>query len=205
MEQEGAAGGCADALGHVDVEGAAHGETGRRRERSEHVHAGRQIRTAQVVDAEATEDGDQSRGLVPTGPVEPHRGGRRLGTPRRKAGGSGPHQEQRLGVAARAQESIQDDAVRHRGRAATGGVEAQPLDAVLAFVVLRQGAGDWRMAAAWGAAFGGVAYMTYDLTNLATLRDWPLALSFIDVAWGCVATGVAATAGRLVADRVSAT
>ncbi len=76
---------------------------------------------------------------------------------------------------------------------------------LMAFVVLRQTAGDWKMTAAWGAAFGFMAYMTYDLTNLATLRDWPLALSFIDVAWGCVATGLAATAGRLVADRVSGT
>jgi uncharacterized membrane protein len=73
---------------------------------------------------------------------------------------------------------------------------------LMAFVVLRQPAGDWRMAAAWGAAFGFMAYMTYDLTNLATLRDWPLALSFVDVAWGCVATGLAATAGRLAADRL---
>ena len=46
--------------------------------------------------------------------------------------------------------------------------------------------------------------MTYALTNLATLRDWPLALSFVDVAWGCVATGLAATAGRLAADRLGA-
>jgi uncharacterized membrane protein len=76
---------------------------------------------------------------------------------------------------------------------------------LMAFVVLRQAPGDWRMAAAWGAAFGFTAYMTYDLTNLATLRDWPLALSFVDVAWGCVATGLAATAARLVADRVSGT
>ena len=74
---------------------------------------------------------------------------------------------------------------------------------VMAFVVLRQAPGDWRMAAAWGAAFGFMAYMTYDLTNMATLRDWPLGLSFIDVAWGCLATGLAATVGRLVADRVA--
>jgi uncharacterized membrane protein len=43
--------------------------------------------------------------------------------------------------------------------------------------------------------------MTYDLTNLATLRGWPLGLSFIDTAWGCVATGLAATVGKLVADK----
>ena len=76
---------------------------------------------------------------------------------------------------------------------------------VMAFVVLPRAPGDWHMAAAWGALFGFLTDLTYDLTNLATLRDWPLALSFIDVAWGCVATGLAATAGRLVADRVSGT
>jgi len=74
---------------------------------------------------------------------------------------------------------------------------------LMAFVVLRQAPGEWTAAAAWGAAFGFIAYMTYDLTNLATLRGWPLSLSLVDVAWGCVATGLAATAGRLVADRVS--
>jgi uncharacterized membrane protein len=72
---------------------------------------------------------------------------------------------------------------------------------VMAFVVLPRAVGDWRMAAAWGAAFGFMTYMTYDLTNMATLRDWPLGLSFIDVAWGCLATGLAGTAGRLAADR----
>jgi uncharacterized membrane protein len=74
---------------------------------------------------------------------------------------------------------------------------------LMAFVVLPRAPGDWRMAAAWGALFGFMAYMTYDLTNLATLRDWPLALSFIDTAWGCAATGLAATAGKLVADKVA--
>ena len=74
---------------------------------------------------------------------------------------------------------------------------------VMAFVVLPRAPGDWRMAAAWGALFGFMAYMTYDLTNLATLRDWPLALSFIDIAWGCVATGLAAAVGKLVADKVA--
>jgi uncharacterized membrane protein len=74
---------------------------------------------------------------------------------------------------------------------------------VMAFVVLPRAPGAWQLAAAWGALFGFMTYMTYDLTNMATLRDWPLALSFIDTAWGCVATGLAATAGKLVADRVA--
>ncbi len=72
---------------------------------------------------------------------------------------------------------------------------------LMAFVVLPRAPGDWPLAAAWGALFGFMAYMTYDLTNLATLRAWPLGLSLIDIAWGCVATGLAATAGKLVADK----
>jgi uncharacterized membrane protein len=34
------------------------------------------------------------------------------------------------------------------------------------------------------AAYGFITYSTYDLTNLATLRDWPLTITFIDLAWG---------------------
>lgn len=34
------------------------------------------------------------------------------------------------------------------------------------------------------AVFGFIAYATYDLTNLATLRDWPLMLSIVDMCWG---------------------
>ena len=73
---------------------------------------------------------------------------------------------------------------------------------VMAFVVLPRPPGAWQMAAAWGALFGFMTYMTYDLTNMATLRDWPLALSFIDTAWGCFATGLAATVGKLVSDKL---
>jgi uncharacterized membrane protein len=72
---------------------------------------------------------------------------------------------------------------------------------VMAFVVLPRAAGDWQAAAGWGALFGFMAYMTYDLTNLATLRDWPVGLSLVDTGWGCLATAIAATAGRVAADR----
>jgi len=73
---------------------------------------------------------------------------------------------------------------------------------VLVFAV--RGADGWQAAAGGGALLGALAYMTYDLTNMATLRDWPIGLSAIDVAWGALATGLAATAGRLVADRLTA-
>lgn len=50
-------------------------------------------------------------------------------------------------------------------------------------------------AALMGGLFGLFCYATYDLTNLAVIRNWPLALSFIDIAWGTLVSGVAAAAG----------
>lgn len=41
-------------------------------------------------------------------------------------------------------------------------------------------------ALGYGAFFGFVTYATYDLTNLATLRDWPLTMTLVDLAWGAV-------------------
>ncbi len=53
----------------------------------------------------------------------------------------------------------------------------------------------WLTALALGAAAGFFAYMTYDLTNLATLKVWPSWLAAMDIAWGTLVTGIAATAG----------
>ena len=35
-----------------------------------------------------------------------------------------------------------------------------------------------------GAFFGFITYATYDLTNLATLKDWPLTMTIVDLLWG---------------------
>lgn len=43
-----------------------------------------------------------------------------------------------------------------------------------------------------GALFGLVMYATYDLTNLATLREWPLLVTVVDLAWGTVLTAATA-------------
>ena len=59
-----------------------------------------------------------------------------------------------------------------------------------------------RTAAALGALLGLLAYGTYDLSNYATLRDWPLGLTAIDMAWGAVLSAVSATAGYLSASRL---
>nr|WP_298681804.1 DUF2177 family protein [uncultured Dongia sp.] len=52
--------------------------------------------------------------------------------------------------------------------------------------------------AARAALFGFMAYMTYDLTNLATLRDWPVGLSIIDMTWGAVLSAISASLGWLI-------
>lgn len=43
-----------------------------------------------------------------------------------------------------------------------------------------------------GAFLGLVSYSTYDLTNLATIRDWPLVITIIDMIWGTVLSGAVA-------------
>ncbi len=50
----------------------------------------------------------------------------------------------------------------------------------------------------YGMALGLAAYGAYDLTNHATLRDWPLVMTVVDMAWGAFVTGVAATAATLI-------
>lgn len=44
----------------------------------------------------------------------------------------------------------------------------------------------------YGALFGALAYATYDLTNYATLRNWTLLITVLDIAWGATATATAA-------------
>jgi uncharacterized membrane protein len=53
-----------------------------------------------------------------------------------------------------------------------------------------------------GALLGLLAYATYDLTNLATLRDWPLLVTIIDLVWGMVLTGCVSAAGYLLAGKI---
>ena len=62
--------------------------------------------------------------------------------------------------------------------------------------------GGWTAALGMGAAFGFFAYMTYDLTNMATLRGWPAWLALMDISWGTFVTSVAATAGYFAASRI---
>ena len=52
-----------------------------------------------------------------------------------------------------------------------------------------------------GALLGFIAYATYDLTNMATLRGWSGTLTVIDMTWGAVLTGIAAAVAYLAAAR----
>ncbi|MCY7369948.1 MAG: DUF2177 family protein [Polaromonas sp.] len=56
-------------------------------------------------------------------------------------------------------------------------------------------------ATGMGALFGLFAYATYDLTNLAMLADWPVYISVVDIAWGCLLSGGSVAAGKWVLDR----
>lgn len=53
-------------------------------------------------------------------------------------------------------------------------------------------------AALLGGLFGFFAYATYDLTNLATLRDWPVSVVVVDILWGIVLTASVSAASFLI-------
>jgi len=44
--------------------------------------------------------------------------------------------------------------------------------------------GLWTHALFFGAFFGLITYATYDLTNLSTLKDWPILVTVVDIVWG---------------------
>jgi uncharacterized membrane protein len=58
--------------------------------------------------------------------------------------------------------------------------------------------GSWLSALGYGAALGAFAYATYDLTNAATLKTWPLQLIVVDIVWGAALTALATLTGWLV-------
>lgn len=61
----------------------------------------------------------------------------------------------------------------------------------------------WLYAVQYGALFGLFCYMTYDLTNLAVIRDFPVRLAFIDIVWGSAVTAASAIISYWVGTRVA--
>ncbi len=57
-------------------------------------------------------------------------------------------------------------------------------------------------ALVFGALFGLVTYATYDLTNLATLKDWPILVTLVDLAWGAFLSASVSSVSYLIASRI---
>ncbi|MEQ8267630.1 MAG: DUF2177 family protein [Parvibaculum sp.] len=57
--------------------------------------------------------------------------------------------------------------------------------------------GSWKTALLYGGLLGLLAYGTYDMTNLATLKGWSVKMVVVDMAWGAALTAMAALAGTL--------
>jgi uncharacterized membrane protein len=75
---------------------------------------------------------------------------------------------------------------------------------VVVFVTLPALAENSRRGVLWrGAFFGLVCYATFDLTSLALIRDFPIAVVWVDLAWGMVLTSVVGLAGFAVGTRQS--
>lgn len=62
--------------------------------------------------------------------------------------------------------------------------------------------GSWMHALLFGALFGIVTYATYDLTNLALTKDWPLLVTIVDLAWGAVLAASISTLTYLIAHKI---
>lgn len=61
----------------------------------------------------------------------------------------------------------------------------------------------WMHALLFGALFGLITYATYDLSNLATLKDWPLLVTIVDLAWGTTLAASVSTVTYFIARKIS--
>lgn len=79
---------------------------------------------------------------------------------------------------------------------AAGGFYLAYVAGIVYFAVLPALAdGAWSRAVLNGALLGLLAYGTYDMTNMATLKGWPVTMSLVDMVWGMIVTALAAAAG----------
>jgi len=60
----------------------------------------------------------------------------------------------------------------------------------------------WVHALIFGALFGLITYATYDLTNLATLKDWPLLVTVVDLIWGTVLAASISVITYFIANKI---
>jgi len=60
------------------------------------------------------------------------------------------------------------------------------------------GGGSLWLAPIYGALFGFLAYGTYNFTNMATLKDWPVMMSIVDLSWGTCVTAITALTAAVI-------
>lgn len=60
----------------------------------------------------------------------------------------------------------------------------------------------WTHALLFGALFGLITYATYDLTNLATIKDWPLIVTIIDLIWGTVVSALVCVISFFIINKI---
>lgn len=60
----------------------------------------------------------------------------------------------------------------------------------------------WVHALLFGALFGLITYATYDLTNLATLKNWPVLVTIVDLIWGTVLSASISVITYIIANKI---
>jgi uncharacterized membrane protein len=102
-------------------------------------------------------------------------------------------------------------------RAQLGSLMAEPMNlpAAVVFYLIYAGGlvffavqpgliqGGWQRGLMLGAILGFVAYATYDLSNLATLRGWPLPLTVVDIVWGSALSAMTAAIAIIISSRIA--
>lgn len=73
-----------------------------------------------------------------------------------------------------------------------------PIGLVIFAIIPALKAGSVTTAIINAAAFGAIAYATYDLTNFATMRNWTMQITVLDICWGTVLSAVASAVGFYV-------
>lgn len=80
---------------------------------------------------------------------------------------------------------------------------AYPAAALLLAILPAARQGSIAAALINGIVLGAIAYGTYDLTNFATLRNWTLQITLVDILYGAIASGIASAAGFFAAKMFS--
>jgi uncharacterized membrane protein len=73
---------------------------------------------------------------------------------------------------------------------------------VLFVIIPAKGQNSWFQALSYGALFGLITYATYDLTNLATMKNWPLAVTIVDLIWGATLAALVSVITYFIAQKI---